>query len=318
MKNLIAKLKKIIIKYPITQNIFIPIFLRSKASKHDIKIKFFSTHLDFMKNNKIIRISKRHLVYGPDILDSFDYYFEAVQPIELFGSLLIDYSTPRYHDVIGYEKHPVFFPSLAEPIVTTEQYLEFSNLKPGSTALDLGAYSGLASIVFKEIVGSSGQIIAVDADQNNLVAAKKNFSNYKATVGDSIDLIYGAVWNHDEGLSFSAEGNMGSSASNLVGAGRGDLINVPSYTLSHIAKKFNLDKIDFIKCDVEGAESVVFEDADFFKKYKPRIIIETHIVDGIETTEKCVSDLAKYGYTCSRITQHGVTLPLVECYPPTS
>ena len=75
-------------------------------------------------------------------------------------------------------------------------------------------------------------------------------------------------------------------------------------------------KIDYIKCDIEGAERVIFEDSNFFENFKPRIIIECHVVDGIDTTKKCVEDLSKYGYKCRPIEQFGVSLPLIECYPP--
>jgi hypothetical protein len=79
-----------------------------------------------------------------------------------------------------------------------------------------------------------------------------------------------------------------------------------------------LETIDFIKCDVEGAEAVIFEDELFFKTFKPRIIVEVHFVKNKETTDKVISDLKKYGYTFKKIHQTGVTLPLLECYPPIS
>lgn len=180
--------------------------------------------------------------------------------------------------------------------------------------IDLGAYSGLTSILFKEKVGSLGRVIALDADKQNIEACNKNFSLYKKLTSNNIDLVFGAIWNHCNGLSFSSEGNMGSSAVEIVG-NRGQTEQVRSFTLSKIAKYANLDYIDFIKCDIEGAEAVIFEDGDFFNSYRPRIIIETHLVSGEETTEKCIRDLSKYGYICKRIIQEGVGLPLLECYP---
>ena len=281
-----------------------------------IELAFCPDYLDFKKNHNTIRISKRHLVYSEDIINSFDYYFSAVRPIEIGDVSLVDYSTPRYHDVVGYERHPVFFPSFSEPLVTTNQYLSFANLKAGSVALDLGAYSGLTSIVFKDIVGSTGRVIAVDVDEANLTAIKKNFDNYKKLTGYDIELLAGAVWNHNQGLKFSVEGNMGSAAAQIVGEGRGKIAMIKSYTLSDVTAIYNLEKVDFIKCDIEGAEAVVFEDAKFFEKYKPRIIIEPHIVEGRETAEKCKATLNTYGYSVKRIHQCGVTLPLLECYPP--
>jgi Methyltransferase FkbM domain len=108
---------------------------------------------------------------------------------------------------------------------------------------------------------------------------------------------------------------MGSSASEIVGIDRGTIQNVRSFTLSGLCDMGKIMSVDFIKCDVEGAEAVIFEDEKFFANHRPRIIIETHLKDGIETTEKCISDLTKFGYECRRILQTGVVLPLIECYP---
>jgi FkbM family methyltransferase len=320
--TLTEKLTKLIKKSPAVRAFLIKYFgtqiLQFFGRKTNTRIRSSLDYYDLSQKNHTVRISKNHFLYVFDIINSFEYYFSAVEPIDSFGKKLVDYSTPRYHDVIGYDRHPVFFPSLSEPIVTTNQYIDFSNLKAGSTAIDIGAYSGLTSLVFKDIVGPAGTVVAVDADKLNLIALEKNVSAYEAVTSNKIEILYGAVWMHDNGLEFSTEGNMGSSAADIVGSGRGTVTKVPSFKLSQVANMFNLEKIDFIKCDIEGAESVIFEDREFFEKFHPRIIVETHLINGEETTNKCVSDLESYGYTCKRVTQTGSTLPLIECYPPLS
>jgi FkbM family methyltransferase len=81
--------------------------------------------------------------------------------------------------------------------------------------------------------------------------------------------------------------NMGSSAVSIVGEHRGTISQVSSFTLNTIAKKYNLQKIDFIKCDIEGAESVVFKDSELFNKYRPRIVIELHMIGASNTLQAC-------------------------------
>lgn len=281
-----------------------------------ISIIVNTDYLDFIQSDNMIRISIRHSIYSHDIINSFQYYFNSVEPLNYNGYNLVDYSTSRYHDVIGYNKHPIFFSSFAEPIITTNQYLDFANLKPNSVVLDLGAYSGLTSILFKNIVEYDGKVIAVEADDNNINAINKNFKIYEDLTKNKINLLSGAVWSNDDGLVFSNEGNMGSSAISIVGINRGNIKNVNSYKLSTIAQKFNLEKIDFIKCDIEGGESVIFEDTAFFETFKPRIIVEPHYMGNKTTTEKVMNDLKKFDYTFKLIEQKGVDLPLIECYPP--
>jgi len=290
-------------------------FLASAPQKN-IEVKIAAHYLDFISGKRIVRISLQHFHYSVDIIDSYKYYFNAVKPIKFGEFELVDYSLPKYHEVIGFDLMPVFFPSLSEPVVTTRQYLDFADLKPGSNVLDLGAYAGLTSILFKESVGKFGTVVAVDADEKNVMASQKNFELYRKLTGNGIDLIYGAAWNHCNGLTFSSEGNMGSSATAVVGSSRGDVISVKSFTLSKIIEVSGLKSVDFLKCDIERAELVVFEDANFFEKFKPKIVIEAHIAGGKETSEKFTKDLEKYGYQCKRVNQTGVGLPLSFCTPP--
>ncbi len=156
-----------------------------------------------------------------DIINSFDYYFSAVIPFQHLGRNIVDYSTPRYHDVVGFKAFPILFPSFSEPLITATQYMDFASLSEGMTVLDLGAYSGFTSIIFSQAVGETGTVVAVDADIQNIDCIKRNFSNYKKYSDNKIFLLEGAVWENNDGLEFSCEGNMGSSAASIVGNNRG-------------------------------------------------------------------------------------------------
>jgi FkbM family methyltransferase len=202
---------------------------------------------------------------------------------------------------------------VAEPIVTTHQYIEFAQLGADAIAIDLGGYSGLTSILFDMAIPSGGRVITVEADQQNIVACEKNFAVYKERSSRTIELVKAAIWKNDDGVSFSSEGSMGSSVLSVVGAGRGKAISMPSITLESLAKQLNLPRVDFIKCDIEGGETEVFDRPEFFAVYSPRIMIECHSVDGVMTSGKCEAILKKYGYTCKQVTQEGYPLPLLEC-----
>ncbi len=292
-----------------------PVAQQAKELGYELRI---SAHaIDVRRDKQIIRVSLAHFQYLSDIITSFEYYYSAVRDIPFLDCRLVDYSTPRFHRVVGFDEHPVLFPSFSEPITTTTQYLDFASLKAGQVVLDLGAYSGLTSIVFKERVGTSGVVIAVDADAQNFDVLSINFELHRKMTGRAISSVFGAMWNHGEGLEFSSEGNMGAAATEFIGNRNGNAVNrVPSFTLSSLMKHCGLHRVDFIKCDVEGAESVVFEDGHFFANHRPRIIIETHHTPTGPSTKKCISDLNKFGYTCREILQHGVVLPLLECTPP--
>lgn len=259
--------------------------------------------IEVTKGDKKIIISTRHTVYIRDIVTQFDYYFNSVSPVDN----VVDYSRPHEHIVPGFDLFPVVFPSFSEPIITTKQYTDFAHLQPGHVVIDLGAYSGLTSIVFAEKVGKGGLVIAVEADEDNYQCAEKNISRYYQETNMPIDLLYGAAWSHNKGIEFSCEMNMGSSAADIVGR-RGRMVKVPSYTLSDIAR--GLDRVNFVKIDIEGAEAEVIKDAEFFSRYNPRMIIETH---GKGTDQAVQSTLTSYGYIVKHVIQEEVRFPLLEC-----
>lgn len=280
------------------------------AKARDMHLVKSEHNLNVFKDNKIIRFSLKHLHYSIDIIRDFDHYFSSVESVKLDDYDMVDFSVPKAHAVIGYTKHPIFFTTLAEPISVTKQYLDFANLQDGQVVIDLGAYSGLTSILFKDQVGSTGTVVAVEADIKNFESMDKNFQLYKESTGNDIESIYGAAWNNCDGLKFASEGNMGSGVSAYISGDRGaDVVEVASYTLSEIVRVKNLSRVDFIKCDIEKAESVVFEDPEFFKKFQPRIIVETHL--GVDKN-KIINDLGKFGYQHKIIEQIGHDLPLIE------
>jgi len=287
--------------------LFIPM-----ARKYGCKLKVNKGYLDVISGNRVIRLSHQHQMYLVDIACEFDFYHAAVEPIDVNGTALVDYSLTRYHEVRGFDLHPVMFPSLAEPMSTMQQYLDFAQLQEGSIVLDLGAYSGLSSILFSYL-GKASRVIAVEADRANLTCIRKNVALYERITRGKIDVLYGAVWDSVGEIEFSSEGSMGSAAASIVGSRSGPVVKVPTTTLSAIADDYGLERIDFIKCDIEGAEAVTFKQPEFFAKFKPRIIIEVHPVGGALTSVACREILEPFGYQCREVPQPGSHCPLLEC-----
>jgi tRNA A58 N-methylase Trm61 len=140
------------------------ILLLSQLRENGISISRHRNQIDFVVGTKTVRLHKRHSIYSADIIQGFNYYFGSVEPFLEGHQEIVDFSIPKFHTVKGFDLIPIHFPSLAEPIETNSQYINFASLRPGDTVLDLGAYSGLTSIFFKEIVGKEGRVVAVEAD----------------------------------------------------------------------------------------------------------------------------------------------------------
>jgi FkbM family methyltransferase len=263
------------------------------------------------KENKIIKISHSHKIYIKTLMRFFDIHFDAVESKNVDGKFVVDFSTPKKHKIIGFDSFEVYCPSLAETFETASQYLEYANLKDGCVVFDLGSYSGLTTILFSQAVGKNGKVIALEPDELNFSCLEKNV--FQLEDHSNIECLNAAVWKETGKLQFSTEQSMGSSAVSIVGS-RGLIKEVDSYTLNDIANKYNLESVDFIKCDIEGAEAYIFDDDAFFSKFTPKIVLETHIVDGKFCNNICIEKLCKYGYRHKMITQNGLELPLIEFY----
>lgn len=182
-------------------------------------------------------------------------------------------------------------------MATTDAYLHFAKLTRGDIVLDLGAYAGIASILFSKLAGNAGRVISYEPDPENLEAAKLNLAAHQEHSGlSNVRLHPHAIWSHENGLEFSSDGNMGSSASQIVGK-RGRVHRVQTVTLDGIMRDNNLEAITFIKMDIEGAEvEVIANSLDLLKEFRPAIVMESHLVNNAPSADICETLLQSIGY----------------------
>ena len=238
-----------------------------KARAAGLRLRASDLFLDLERGDMVLRIRSAHIIYIPHMIENFDYYINSVVPVKDGSKQIVDMSGPRYHRLIGFGEIPFLFPSHTEPYETTREYLDFAGLKEGQTVLDIGAYSGVTSIIFAQLVGPTGHVYAFEADDTNYACAKINVEMAKRVMGlTNITLIHKAIWSHNDGVLFSHEGSMGSSAVAITGGGRGNEVTVPTTTLERLFSEAGLKHVDFIKVDIEGGETDSEELGDIDEK----------------------------------------------------
>jgi len=274
-------------------------------------------YFDLVRDGKVLRIRSAHAIYIPHMIESFDYYINSVVPVRDGGKQIVDMSGPRYHRLIGYGDIPFLFPSQTEPYETTREYLEFAGLKEGQTVLDIGAYSGVTSIIFGQLVGPTGHVYAFEADETNYECAKINLEMAEKVMGvRNVTLVKKAVWAHSDGLLFSTEGSMGSSAVEITGGGRGKEQKVETITIEQFCLQRNIRCVDFIKIDIEGGElQVLKSSASVLKNLNARLIIEPHWVEGKLVTEECSDILKSKGFAVHVRDKTAGSEALIEAVP---
>lgn len=262
--------------------------------------------ISFTKGNKRVCLSKRNSRYCDDMLNNFDCYFNAVQPVKQDGILVADYSSPRKHVLTG-SGVAFTFTSTESPDVT-DIYLEKARLKEGDVVLDMGAYCGATAYAFSKIVGESGKVLAFEPDNENYNALCQNINLHALT---NVIPIKKAIWSSRSKLLFQGDGNMGSGMA-IVLKDRSNAYEVETLSLDNICSEYKLTRVDFVKMDIEGSEVEVLKSAkDFLKRFKPSLIIEPHLVGERICTEVVCDILREADYSCEVIDQGGYELPLI-------
>lgn len=130
-------------------------------------------------------------------------------------------------------------------------------MEPGKVILELGANSGVASIIFALEVSSHGTVFAFEADQRNLVSANLNIKTFNEANGFSPDIVNCAILSKSGIVTFVVEGNKGSAVVNITNR-HDKSISSLAITFSVICKLRGVERVVAIKADSEDAESEFF------------------------------------------------------------
>jgi FkbM family methyltransferase len=130
--------------------------------------------------------------------------------------------------------------------------LFLTNYKPqfGDTIFDIGAGAGTEIGHFSKMVGPSGRVFAVEADPSATRRLKKQVSLLK---NKNVEILELAVGNK-EGivqLHIAEEGGIENSIKSVVGS---SYVEVICKRLDQIIEQLEIDKISYMKINIEGAE----------------------------------------------------------------
>jgi FkbM family methyltransferase len=129
---------------------------------------------------------------------------------------------------------------------TTCGYLKYYKVKRGDIIVDAGAYLGHFTILAARKAGETGKVIAFEPDKTNYNVLKKNIASAKL---NNVILINKALFNRNSKIALSGKFNL----CYVSKEGR-DRRTVDCATLDNELKRLNVNKINLIKMDIEGAE----------------------------------------------------------------
>jgi len=146
-------------------------------------------------------------------------------------------------------------------------------LKEGQTIFDIGANIGYYSLLASKRIGD-GRIYAFEPVKQTFERLTKNvkINNFKNIKVNNL-----AVSNEEGTVDIYVANSKNTGTSSITNHMHfnGDKQTVKSLTIDHFVKSNNIEAMDIVKIDVEGAEMMVIEGMEkSLRKFNPIVMIE--------------------------------------------
>ena len=159
-----------------------------------------------------------------------------------------------------------------------EEIIEWFHPKEGDTVVDIGAHMGRYTIPSSKSVGSSGKVVAVEAHPYNFKILQHNLSLNKLT---NVSTLNWAVYSKkarlklylpDEDLGYTMHHSLMTNylTTKYSKEIEGRFIEVEADTLDNLLKTREINQVNWIKIDVEGAEYEVLKGGERDIIYKQK------------------------------------------------
>ena len=142
------------------------------------------------------------------------------------------------------------------------------SVREDDVVIDVGAHLGTFTRI--ALMRGAGRVIAVEPDPVNAACFARTFAPEIAA--GRVTLVAAAAWHSPGSLTFERGS---ASQTGRVSDSEGDrAVTVRAVTLDQIVEQSKVDRVDFIKMDIEGAERHALAGARrLLSAYKPRLAI---------------------------------------------
>ena len=221
----------------------------------------------------ILRISQEQETFAPNVplfgegLFDYDYFLKYENELaRVFDNLADAKSQAVFLDICDYNISGKI-DYLMNATTEKAESNEILNLSASEIYLDLGAYNGDTILEFAaDVQNKYRQILAVEPDNKNFAKLQKNTTD----LHDLTYLNFG-IWQDCRELFFSSKAGRNSALSEK-GSRSVECINIDK-----IQNDYAVDKISYIKMDVEGVEKqAILGGADTLKNNKPKMLVSAY------------------------------------------
>jgi FkbM family methyltransferase len=171
-------------------------------------------------------------------------------------------------------------------------------VQPGDVVLDCGANVGV--FTHEALADGARLVVAIEPAPENVECLRRNFA--QEIIKGSVIVLPKGVWDRDDFLTLRIDA--GNSARNsFVGSFGAALqeVKVPLTTIDELLAALKVDRADFIKLDIEGAEKRALAGAqNTLAKFHPRLAIAMEHLDDdpVRIPEVVRAQWSGYQVTC--------------------
>jgi len=210
---------------------------------------------------------------------------------------------------IGYDIEVLGVPSSIFAIFVLKQYECARSSIPckaehGDFVIDAGACWGDSSLYFANEVSRTGRVYSFEFLPRNLEIMRRNIA-VNSHLRDCIDIIEKPLWNaSDQPLYYTEDGPATRVTKESPGTG---CDKVMTLSIDDFVAGQKVERIDFVKMDIEGAEINALQGAaGTIKKFRPKLAISIyHDLDGFTKIPLFLESLgAGYDFYLSHYTIH--------------
>ncbi len=210
----------------------------------------------------------------------------------VYGFTLGTAQCPLKDNVTARFRKLVFLPNETHS-TEIKGYEKYYAIKPGDVVIDGGAYLGHFAIYAAMKVGRLGKVICFEPDPYIFRLLRMNISLNDVK---NIVAINKGIWSHDARLRFDSRGER-STFVEQNGDGR-FLRTVAAVSLDQEMQRLNIERVDLIKMDIEGAEIQAVQGClGLIRQRDVHFAVASyHVVDGAQTASFLEACFAAQGY----------------------
>lgn len=181
-------------------------------------------------------------------------------------------------------------------------------VRPGDTCIDIGANLGYYARPLARLAGPSGRVYAVEPVPPILRVLRRNLRRCR-----NVEIMPYALGTENRPITMA---NDSVRETGYFGTGRNFVNETGATAGAEFAARMRrgselfarLTRLDFIKCDIEGYETVVLNEMrPLLERFRPTVLVET---GGANRTE-IVRLFTELGYSGSTL-NHGREVPLTD------